>query len=112
MSRNSINALVLVPALALGSAGCVSKSDHETVVAQLEECRTDKTAAQEAAASCEDPLVSLLMGRLYTDLGPIGGSFIRSSRRRADPDGRCPAKRSVAALGPRLRGGRRHPLSR
>ncbi|MBZ0113746.1 MAG: hypothetical protein K8J08_14870 [Thermoanaerobaculia bacterium] len=35
-------------------AGCVSKSDHQTVLTQLEECRVDKGSAQAAAASCEE----------------------------------------------------------
>jgi len=33
--------------------GCVSKSDHGAVVAQLDECRNDKVAAQDAAKACE-----------------------------------------------------------
>ena len=37
----------------LVAAGCVSKGDHQAILLQLEECRTDKTSAQEAAAACE-----------------------------------------------------------
>lgn len=45
------SALPLIAAVALG--GCVSKQAYEQVQAQLEECRTDKTAAQDASAACE-----------------------------------------------------------
>ena len=43
--------LLFVASLAL--AGCVSKSAHEAVQVQLDECRADKQASQSAADACE-----------------------------------------------------------
>lgn len=51
MNTYRILTVLLVGALVVG---CVSKGDHQAVLAQLEECRNDKTAAQSAAAACED----------------------------------------------------------
>lgn len=36
------------------SSACVSKSAYEQLQAQLDECRTDKAAAQDAASKCEE----------------------------------------------------------
>jgi hypothetical protein len=41
-------------ALLLAAAGCVSRSEHQETVALLEECRTDKVAAQTSTTSCEE----------------------------------------------------------
>ncbi len=43
--------LLLIASFAL--SGCISKSDHEALQSQLEECRTDKQAAQVAFTACE-----------------------------------------------------------
>lgn len=44
---------ILPLAAAVVASGCVSKSAYEQLGVQLEECRKDKTAAQDAAAACE-----------------------------------------------------------
>lgn len=41
-------------AVVLASTGCVSKQSYELAQTQLEECRADKKAAQDAAAACEE----------------------------------------------------------
>ncbi len=47
----SFAVLLLIASLAL--TGCVSKSAHEAIQIQLEECRADKQASQGAAEACE-----------------------------------------------------------
>lgn len=46
-----LTVLLLVAALSL--SGCVSKSAHEAIQSQLDECRADKQAAQGASEACE-----------------------------------------------------------
>lgn len=45
--------MVFLLAISLAFTGCISKSAHEAIQVQLDECRADKQAAQGAADACE-----------------------------------------------------------
>lgn len=46
--------VALLIVVAFGSIGCVSKQAYDQAQAQLEECRQDKVAAQNASTACEE----------------------------------------------------------
>src|SRR5690606_19689278 len=52
--NGSIRRIAVALDVVMMSSACVSKSAYEQRQGQLDECKTDKTAAQDAASECEE----------------------------------------------------------